>query len=86
MYFVNCRIPENETPKQVGMDEGARIECFIFLNFIFDGDLVEMNGRRIYVHTALRTADTDYLNEAVCVLRVDDPIDKIITVIIFGSW
>jgi hypothetical protein len=37
-----------------------------------------MNGCSIYIHTVLRTADTDYLDEAVDVLRVDVTVDKVV--------
>jgi hypothetical protein len=52
--FLNTKILENETPEQVEMEEEVHIECFKFLNFFLGRDLVEMDGRNIFVHFALR--------------------------------
>ncbi len=61
------------------MEEGARIECFNLLNFFLGSrDLTEMDCRNISVHFAVRLVDTDHLDEAVGVLRVEGSIIKII--------
>ena len=49
-FFLNSRVLESETLEEVRMEEGARIECFNFLNFFSRGDLAETDGHHISVH------------------------------------
>jgi hypothetical protein len=85
-FFLNSRILENETPEQVEMDGGAHIEGFYFLNFLGGGNLVEMDVRNIYVHFAVRTVDPDLMDEAVDVLRGDSTVNKVIKMMMQGTW
>jgi hypothetical protein len=78
VFFLNPRVLKSETTDEVRMEDGARIECFNFLNFFLVRDLVEMAGCNISVHFALRSVDSDLLDEAVRVLRADSTIVKIV--------
>jgi hypothetical protein len=49
-FLSQFQDPGNETGDQIGMDEGAHIECFNFLNFFSRGDLAETDGHHISVH------------------------------------
>ncbi len=44
LFFLNSRIQESETVEEVGMEEGAQIECFNFLNFFLRKDSIEIDG------------------------------------------
>jgi hypothetical protein len=78
-FFLNSRILESETVEEVGMEEGAYVECFNFLSLFFGRNLAKMDGCNIYVHFALRLVDTDCLDEAVrLLLQADGTIVEIV--------
>ena len=64
-FFLNSRVMKSETTEEVGMEDGARIQCFIFINFFLGRDLVEMDSHNISDHLAMRLVDSDLLDEAV---------------------
>jgi hypothetical protein len=64
--------------EQVRMEEGARIECFNFLNFFLGGDSTEMDVCNISGHFPLTIVDTVLLDVAVLVLLADGTTVKIV--------
>jgi hypothetical protein len=53
-FFLNTSILESENMKEVGMEEGAYVECFNILNFFTGRNLAGIAGCNISVHFVLR--------------------------------
>jgi hypothetical protein len=64
-FFLNSRVMESETAKEVRMEDGAHVECFNFLNFFW----VEICWRWMVAISmfifALKPVDEAYLDAAI---------------------
>jgi hypothetical protein len=78
LFFLNFRILESEIPEEVGMEDGACMECLNFLKFFSGRNLAEIDGCNTYFHFVLRLVEHERLIEAVGLLQADGTFIKIV--------